>query len=215
VVWFVAEETELLIRVIGSCPRKVNRHATGWVTRGRNRSRGSLNELWNKFGRGNAVLTDDDKTLRAHLLSLLEGRGAHVDFESAVAALPEKLRGKKPRGLPYTPWQQVEHMRIVQWDILEYIRNPNYRSPPWPHGYWPDTTPPTATAWDRSIRAFTRDRQALRRLVMDPATRLVVQIPRRQGGHTILREVLLVADHTAYHIGQLIVLRRLLKSWSE
>ncbi len=157
----------------------------------------------------------DDRALRAHLQSLLDGGEAHVDFERAVADLPEARQGEKPAGLPYSPWQQVEHMRISQWDILEYIRNPRHVSPPWPRGYWPDAAPATADAWERSVRAFERDRQALRELVADPATSLFTQLPKGKPGHTLLRGVLLAADHAAYHLGQLIVLRRLLGSWTE
>jgi hypothetical protein len=160
------------------------------------------------------TMTNDD-ALRAQLRSLLDGREAHVDFKRAVADMPEIRRGEKPDDLPYSPWQQVEHMRITQWDILEYIRNPRHVSPPWPHGYWPENAAPAADAWERSVRSFERDREALRRLVADPSTSLFTQIPHGEPGHTILREVLLVADHTAYHLGQLIVLRRLLGSWTK
>jgi len=157
----------------------------------------------------------DDTVLRAQLKSLLDGGHAHVDFEKAVAEMPEARRGEKPRSLPYSPWQQVEHMRIAQWDILEYIRNPRHVSPPWPHGYWPAAAPPGPDAWDRSVQSFKRDCEALRQLVTDPAAALFAQLPHGERGHTILREVLLAADHTAYHLGQLIVLRRLLGSWTE
>lgn len=153
--------------------------------------------------------------LRTYLLNLLRGGGAHVTFEDAVEDLPEKLRGQRPARVPYTPWQQVEHMRIAQWDILEYIRNPHHVSPEWPQGYWPQERPPTRSAWAQSGRAFKADLRALQKLVADPATDLFAQIPHGQRGHTILREVLLAADHTAYHLGQLIVLRRLLGSWRE
>ncbi len=156
-----------------------------------------------------------DKALREHLLWLLDGGGAHVTFPRAVAGLKEGLRGKKPRGLPYTPWQQVEHMRISQWDILEYIRTPGHVSPKWPREYWPVSAPPDRRAWDESIRAFAADLRGLKALVADPSTSLTAPIPHAQRGHTILREVLLVADHNAYHLGQLIVLRRLLRDWRD
>ncbi len=157
----------------------------------------------------------NDRALRTHLTSLLDGGEAHVEFARAVADLPTDLQGKKPAGLPYSPWQQLEHMRITQWDILEYIRNPKHVSPPWPQGYWPETAPASKEAWAQSVRAFKRDRQALRKLVADPATRMFAQLPHGQPGHTILREILLVGDHTAYHLGQLIVLRRVLGTWSD
>lgn len=156
-----------------------------------------------------------DKGLREDLLHLLGGRGAHVEFKRAVADLDANLRGAKPQGAPYTPWQQVEHMHISQWDILEYVRNPKHVSPKWPEGYWPPEAPPNAEAWDRSIKAFQADLRALERLVGDPRTDLLARVPHDKKGPTILHEVLLVADHNAYHLGQLIVLRRTLGAWRD
>ncbi|MBI2001639.1 MAG: DinB family protein [candidate division NC10 bacterium] len=158
----------------------------------------------------------DDKALRAAVLTLLRGGSAHISFEKAVANLPEDLRGKKPRRAPYTPWQQLEHMRIAQWDILEYIRSPQHISPAFPEGYWPGkAAPPARNAWAKSVRAFQADRQALLDLATDPSTDLLVRIPHVPDGPTILHELLLVADHNAYHLGQLIVLRRLLGAWRD
>jgi uncharacterized damage-inducible protein DinB len=157
----------------------------------------------------------DAKALRDDVRHLLRGEGAHVSFEKAVANLPEELRGKKPRGAPYTPWQQLEHMRIAQWDILEYIRNPRHVSPKWPEGYWPGEARPARNAWAKSVKAFQADRQALLDLAADPATDLLARVPHVPQGPTILHELLLVADHTAYHLGQLIVLRRLLGAWRD
>jgi uncharacterized damage-inducible protein DinB len=157
----------------------------------------------------------DDNALREDVLLLLRGGRAHVSFEKAVANLPEALRGKKPRGLPYTPWQQLEHMRIAQWDILEYIRNPQHISPEWPTGYWPGEAPPSRTAWAKSVRAFQAGRQALLDMAADPSTDLLARVPADPEGPTILHELLLVADHDAYHLGQLIILRRLLGAWRE
>lgn len=155
------------------------------------------------------------QAIRKHLLWLLRGGHAHVHFERAVAGLPVKLRGKKPAGLPYSPWQLVEHLRIAQWDILEFSRNPKHVSPAWPEGYWPkQDVPPNASAWRNSIAAFRRDMRAMQRLVANPATELLARIPHGDG-QTILREALLVADHNAYHIGQLIVVRRLLGVWTD
>jgi len=156
-----------------------------------------------------------DKALREDLLHLLGGRGAHVEFTRAVAGLPAELRGAKPTGAPYSPWQQVEHMRICQWDILEYIRNPKHVSPEWPDGYWPAEKPPATGAWDRSVKAFQADLRALERLVANPSTVLLARVPHDKNGPTILHEVLLVADHNAYHLGQLLVLRRMLGAWKE
>lgn len=158
----------------------------------------------------------DDNSLREDVLQLLQGRKAHVGFEKVVANFPEELRGKKPRGLPYTPWQQLEHMRICQWDILEYIRSPQHVSPAWPEGYWPEEAPPSRTAWAKSVRAFQAERQALLDMAADPATKLLGPIPADpKEGPTILHELLLVAEHNAYHLGQLVVLRRLLGAWRE
>lgn len=156
-----------------------------------------------------------DQALRKHLLWLLRGGHAHVHFDRAVAGLPVKLRGKKPAGLPYSPWQLVEHLRIAQWDILEFSRNPKHVSPTWPQGYWPKgDAPPTASAWRNSIAAFLGDMRAMQRLVANPATELLARIPHGDG-QTVLKEALLVADHNAYHIGQLIVVRRLLRVWAD
>jgi hypothetical protein len=156
---------------------------------------------------------DAVSALREHLLDLLRGGGAHLDFEAAVAGLPAHLRGAKVADLPHTPWRLLEHMRIAQWDILEFCRNPRHVSPPFPEGYWPaGDAPPDEAAWDRSVEAFRADLQAMQDLVADPATDLFAVIPHGQG-QTVLREALLVADHNAYHLGQLVVVRRLLGAW--
>jgi hypothetical protein len=155
-----------------------------------------------------------DRTLRDHLLYLLRGEGAHLDFEAAIADLPAELRGSKPAGLPHTAWRLLEHMRIAQWDILEFSRNPQHVSPKFPDGYWPKgDAPPEASAWDRSVAGFRADLRAMQELVANPATDLFAPIPHGQG-QTILREALLVADHNAYHLGQLVTIRRLLGAWS-
>lgn len=157
----------------------------------------------------------EDRAVRAHLLWLLGGGNAHAPFDRAVARLPARLRGVRPTGLPYSPWELVEHMRIAQWDILEFSRNPKHVSPRWPAGYWPGSPrPPRPGAWTRAVAAFRRDRQAMMRLVRSPKTDLYARIPHGDG-QTILREALLVADHNAYHIGQLIVVRRLLGAWKD
>ncbi len=154
-----------------------------------------------------------DQALREHLLYLLRGGGAHLDFDAAVEGLPVALRGAKVPGVPHSPWRLLEHLRIAQWDILEFSRNPKHVSPPFPDGYWPaDDAPPDAAAWDRSVAAFRADLQAMQDLVADPATDLFAPIPHGDG-QTILREALLVADHNAYHLGQLVVVRRALGAW--
>jgi hypothetical protein len=153
--------------------------------------------------------------LREHLLVLLGSSHAHPDFESAIADLPPELRGAKPAGLPHTPWRLLEHMRIAQEDILKFCIDPTYVSPEFPAGYWPaGDAPPDATAWDRSVAAFRADLQAMKDLVADPRSDLFARIPHGQG-QTLFREALLVADHNAYHIGQMITVRRLLGAWSE
>jgi uncharacterized damage-inducible protein DinB len=151
--------------------------------------------------------------VREHLAKLLDWEDAHANFSSAVSGLPEMLRGKQPASLPYSPWQLLEHLRITQHDILDFCGNPKYQELSWPKDYWPLTAePPSASAWTESIRAFERDRAALQRLSRDPAVNLEATIPHGQG-QTYLRELLLASDHTAYHIGELIVVRRLLGAW--
>jgi len=123
------------------------------------------------------------------------------------------LRGKRPKGAEHSPWEILEHLRIAQWDILEFSRNASHESPSWPGGYWPATAaPPDDGAWDKSVRAFRRDQKAVCDLIADPKTDLYARIPHGTG-QTILREALLVADHNAYHVGQLILVRRLLGAW--
>ena len=156
---------------------------------------------------------DLDRALREHLAKLLDGRSAHVSVEDALADFPEELRGVKPAGLPFTAWRLLEHMRIAQWDILEFSRDPKHVSPEFPQGYWPASdAPPYADAWDQGVLAFEADLRAMKRLVKNPATDLAARIPHGTG-QTILREALLVADHNAYHLGQLVLLRRLLGAW--
>jgi len=155
----------------------------------------------------------NDDSLRKHILELLRGGSAHVKFESAIADLPPKLRGVKPPGLDFTAWRLLEHMRIAQWDILEFSRNPKYVSLEFPAGYWPRTdAPANDAAWKKSVAGFRADLKAMQRLVEDPATDLFAPIPWGDG-QTILREAMLVADHNAYHMGQLVMLRRLLGAW--
>lgn len=154
-----------------------------------------------------------DRALRDHLIYLLEGGGAHVGFDKAIAGLPPALRGLKPEGLPYTAWRLLEHLRIAQWDILEFSVNPQHVSPAWPDGYWPDgDAPPSDAAWKKSVQQFRRDLKRMQDLVANPRTDLFARIPHGDG-QTILREALLVADHNAYHLGELVVLRRLLGAW--
>jgi hypothetical protein len=151
--------------------------------------------------------------IRDHLARMLEWGEAHATFDAAVAELPPDLRGRVPPGLPYSPWQLVEHLRITQHDILEFCRNAEYHELEWPDQYWPPSvSPPSADAWDDSLRRYREDRAALQSLARDPAVELTARIPHGTG-QTYLRELLLAADHTAYHVGELIVVRRLLGAW--
>ena len=152
-----------------------------------------------------------DKALREHLLELLKGGGAHAKFEDAIADLPDDLRGKKVQGLPYTFWMVLEHMRIAQWDILDFSINQKYKAMKWPDGYWPKTEAPTTdAAWNDSIKKFKKDLKAVQDLVANPKTDLYAKILWGEG-QTVLREALLVADHNAYHLGALAVMNRILK----
>jgi hypothetical protein len=159
--------------------------------------------------------TDHHRALREHLIELLREGHAHVTFKDAIADWPPQLRGAKPPGQPFTPWRLLEHIRISQWDILEFTRNAKYVSPAWPAGYWPPSdAPPDAGAWDKSVAQVERDLRAMQRLVRDPGTDLFARIP-HGSGQTVLREALLVADHNAYHLGQLVLLKRLLGAWKD
>jgi uncharacterized damage-inducible protein DinB len=155
----------------------------------------------------------ESDALRQHVLDLLRSKNAHVDFDAAVANFPSSLRGKKVKGAPHTAWQLVEHLRIAQWDILEFSRNPKHVSPAWPDGYWPQSEkPPNPAAWSNSIRKFCADLIAMAKLVADKKNDLFARIPHGDG-QTLLREALLLADHNAYHVGQIVLLRRLLGAW--
>jgi len=153
--------------------------------------------------------------VRDQVVSLLRGGNAHVTFEEAVERIPPKLRGVKPEGAEHTAWQLLEHMRIAQSDILEFSRNPKHVSPDWPEGYWPKTAkPPSDAAWKKSIGAIKKDRDSMIKLVSNPKTDLYEKIPHGTG-QNILREALLIADHNAYHLGQLVLLERLLGYWNK
>ncbi len=159
--------------------------------------------------------SDQTAALRTHLLELLSGGGAHLPFDKVVADLPAGLRGARPDGVPHSPWRLVEHMRIAQWDILEFCRNPRHVSPSFPEGYWPKGDAPLDSgAWDHTLAAFRADLRAMQDLVAEPAVDLFSPIPHGEG-QTVLREALLVADHNAYHLGQLVVVRRMLGAWKD
>jgi hypothetical protein len=156
-----------------------------------------------------------DQELRQELVHLLRGRGAHVGFREAVRGLPPEHHGVRPAGLPHTAWQLLEHLRIAQWDILEFCRNPEHVSPPFPDGYWPPgEAPPDGRAWEKSVRAFRRDLRALVELIEDPGVGPSARVAAGTGA-TVLHEALLVVDHNAYHVGQRVALRRALGAWPE
>ena len=155
----------------------------------------------------------DQTLLRQHVVNLLKGGEAHADFDAATTNLPAKLRGQRPKGAEHSPWELVEHLRIAQWDILEYSRDAKHKSPEFPAGYWPKSpAPPNEEAWEHSLKAFRKDLKALCDLVASESTDLLAPIPHGDG-HTMLREALLAADHNAYHMGQLVLVRRLLGAW--
>lgn len=151
--------------------------------------------------------------LREEVVKLLGGGSAHADFDKAVANFPAGLRGVRPESTPHSGWELLEHLRIAQWDMLEFSRNPRHESPEWPAGYWPaGPEPPSARAWDDSVAAFRADLRAMQALVGDAKSDLFTPFPHGQG-QTLLREALQLADHNAYHIGELVFLRRLLGAW--
>ena len=156
-----------------------------------------------------------DQALREHLAWMLSGENAHLTFERAIAGLPQKLRGATPQGTPHSPWRLLEHLRIAQWDILEFSRSADHVSPDFPDGYWPEGEAPSdEAAWDHSVAAFRSDLKAFQDLVADRANDLFTPFPWGDG-QNLLREALLIADHNAYHLGQLVMVRRVLGAWDE
>ena len=159
--------------------------------------------------------TSPDQSLRKHLVALLRGGEAHIQFADALADFQSDKRGAFAAGLPHTGWQLLEHARIAQWDILEFSRNPKHVSPDFPEGYWPKTpVPSNNAAWNKSVKSFQRDLQAMIALLSNPRADLNAPLPWGDG-QTLLREALVLADHNAYHLGQLVDLRRALKIWPE
>jgi uncharacterized damage-inducible protein DinB len=156
----------------------------------------------------------DEKALRAQLVKLLDFEDAHVGFDRAVKGIPVRLRGKVPAGGEHSLWQLLEHLRIAQADILEFCRTAKYKEKKWPDDYWPSSAaPPSGAAWTKAVVGYQRDRKAFQRLAAD--TRIDLLAPIAHGtGQTCLREILLAADHAAYHIGQIIAVRRQLGVWS-
>ncbi len=165
--------------------------------------------------KGRKAPVNENESLRHHLVKLLGSRQAHVGWEDVLSDFPRELRGSRPPNAPHTPWQLLEHMRIAQWDILEFSRDEAHVSPEFPKGYWPqDEAPPADDSWDGSIERFRSDLDAMKALVADPSADLFAAFPHGTG-QTLLREALLVADHNAYHLGQLVLLRRLLEAWKK
>jgi len=183
------------------------------VAKGRSKAKKPAKRRPSAAARRRAPTDHRERVLREHLVRLLSKEQAHSGFESAVADFPAGLRAVKVPHSPHTPWQLLEHMRIAQWDILEFCRNPRHVSPSYPEGYWPPTdSPPDGAAWERSVSTFCADLRAMIDLVRDPKTNLFARIPHGQG-QTVLREAMLVADHNSYHIGQIILLRRMAGAW--
>ena len=157
----------------------------------------------------------DDAKLRRQIVNYFGDSHAHVNFATAVKDFPPEARGVRPSGAPHTAWQLLEHMRIAQWDILEFSRSAKHVSPDFPSGYWPPTdAPPNAEAWDKSVRAYLADSKAMQRLIRNPKIDLNARISHGQG-QTLLREALAVIDHGAYHLGQLVMLSKMLGAWKE
>lgn len=157
----------------------------------------------------------DDQALRLHLVQLLEGGHAHASFDHATRGFPVEKAGERPQGLPYSAWELLEHMRIAQHDILRFSQSAEHRSPEWPSGYWPKApTPRHQDEWAKSLKQFLGDLAEFLAMVRDPKSDLYTPFPWGDG-QTLLREALLIADHNSYHLGQLVLVRRLLGSWKE
>lgn len=157
----------------------------------------------------------DEKAFRDQLRKALNWSEGHVDWKTALAGVPAKSRGAKAPGAPHSLWELLEHVRIAQWDILEFSRNPKHVSPDFPSGYWPETsTPPVDAAWKKSVNTLEGELGEMQKLVADTKTDLLSPIA-HGSGQTILREALLLADHNAYHLGQFVLLRRLLGNWRD
>jgi uncharacterized damage-inducible protein DinB len=154
-----------------------------------------------------------DAAIRDQLVRVLDWEDAHVGFDKAVEGIPAAKQGVRPAGFEHSPWQLLEHMRIAQEDILDFCVNASYEhNRTWPDDYWPAAAPATPKAWDESVAAFVRSRDAMKRLAREVED-LTARVPTGEGGQTYLRAILLVADHAAYHVGQLVAVRRALGVW--
>jgi hypothetical protein len=155
----------------------------------------------------------DDEVVRQQLVALLRGGNAHLDFERAVSQFPFDYINRKAPNISFSPWELLEHMRICQWDILEFIHNPQYKSPPWPNGYWPtEGESADENTWQKTLNNFRRDLSSVEALMRDPNTNLYQSISHAPE-YNIFREILLIADHNAYHLGELVILRKALSIW--
>ncbi len=156
---------------------------------------------------------DIDPIVREQLRALLEGGNAHMTFDEAVANFPREQMNTRPQNVPYTPWQLLEHIRMAQWDILEFIRNPQYVSPPWPEGFWPEESARAdEVTWEKTLASFRADLESLLAMVADPKVDLYLPI-QHGDGQNILREILVVADHNAYHISEFATYRQVMGTW--
>lgn len=160
-------------------------------------------------------MENNDTITRKHLVELITGGNAHATLDDALDNLPVNLRGAVPYGLPYSIWQLAEHIRIAQWDILEFSKDQTHQSPKWPDEYWPkEAEPKDDAAWDKTISQIKKDGEEFIALLNDPENDLYKPLPKGDG-QTLLREALLVADHAAYHTAEIIVIRRLLGAWKK
>jgi len=158
-------------------------------------------------------MSKQQKELIKSLKELLAGGNAHATLDDAIEGLPKELRGAVPENMPYSIWQLVEHIRITQWDILEFSRDPKHKSPSWPDEYWPkDAAPPSEKAWKETLDKIKSDNKEFIKLLEDPEADLFAPFPHGDGQH-LLREAILIGDHTSYHTGEIIVIRRLLGAW--
>ncbi len=157
----------------------------------------------------------EEDVSRAELLALLSRSNAHMSFEEAVEDFPESAMNTTFPNVTYTPWHLLEHMRRSQWDILDFMRNPNYKGMVWPDDYWPQKSQKaTRKEWDKTIEGFNRDMKELQLLVSDPKVEMHSRIPHGDG-QTMLREILLVADHNAYHTGEFTIMRQVMGTWGK
>lgn len=159
-------------------------------------------------------MPSDDKALRERLLELLQGGSAHVDLATVVDDFPAEFAATKPRNVPYTPWQLLEHMRLTINDLLLFSTDPKYVAPNWPEDYWPKQEAPQPGQWDASVKALKADLAAFEGMVGDPKANLYAKIPWGDG-QTLLREVLLACQHTSYHLGEMVLIRRELGAWKK